>query len=318
MCNAESFGEEMTGKTIMTYQTTLKREYSFRGKGLHSGKVANMTLKPACADSGIRFIRTDIGPEAAIEALATNVSSTERSTTLSQGNASITTIEHLLSALTGLGVDNATIEIDNVEAPILDGSAGPYVEAITADGLETLDVPRKYIELDHVIEWKNPDTGAYLRIEPSDTTEFNVEIDFNSKVIGIQKAQWTPDMDYAREISPCRTFCFFHEIEYLLAHNLIKGGDIDNALVIVEHPVPEERILRLGDLIGKPGLKVRDGYLCESLHFKNECARHKLLDLIGDLRLTGGFLKAKVTAYKSGHTINTKVARMVCEAISSK
>ena len=302
----------------MTYQTTIKKEYTFEGKGLHSGKISKMKLKPAAAGTGIRFVRVDIGPDAVVEALATNVSSTARSTTLSQGEASIQTIEHLLSALTGLGVDNVEVEIDNVEAPILDGSAKPYTDAICADGLQILEEPRKFIEIDRVFEWTNPETGAYLRLEPSETTEYNLKIDFNSKVMGVQQAHWNPSVDFATEIAPCRTFCFFHEIEYLLAHNLIKGGDVDNALVIVEHPVPEERIKQLGAMIGRPGIKVKNGYLVDSLHFSNECSRHKMLDLIGDLRLTGGFLKAKVTAFKSGHTINTKVARMVCEALATK
>lgn len=302
----------------MIYQTTIKKQYTFEGKGLHSGKIAKMTIKPAAAGTGIRFIRVDLGPDAVIEALATNVSSTARSTTLSQGEASIQTIEHLLSALTGLGVDNVEVEIDNVEAPILDGSAKPYTDAISADGLQTLDQPRKFIEIDRVFEWTNPETGAFLKIEPSESTDYNLKIDFNSKVMGIQEAHWNPSLDYALEIGPCRTFCFFHEIEYLLSHNLIKGGDVDNAIVIVEHPVSEERIQQIGAMIGKPQLKVKNGYLVDSLRFRNECSRHKMLDLIGDLRLTGGFLKAKVTAYKSGHTINTKVARMICEALASK
>ncbi|MGN0191241.1 MAG: UDP-3-O-acyl-N-acetylglucosamine deacetylase, partial [Candidatus Cryptobacteroides sp.] len=187
----------------MTYQTTISKEYTFEGKGLHSGRIARMRLKPAPADTGILFIRDDIAPDAVIRALATNVSSTARSTTLTEGGASVQTIEHLLSALTGLGVDNVIVEIDNVEAPILDGSAKPYVEAITADGLKTLDAPRKYIEIDRVYEWTNPETGAFLRIEPAESTEYRLKIDFNSKVMGIQEANWNPSMDYAVEIGPC-------------------------------------------------------------------------------------------------------------------
>ena len=271
----------------MKKQNTLKREYAFSGKGLHSGRPVTMTLKPAPVNTGIRFVRTDIGPDATIDALAENVSSTARSTTISSGEATVGTIEHLLSALTGLGVDNVLVDIDSAEVPILDGSAKPYVEAIAPDGLAGQDAPRHYVTLKETVEYKNPETGAFLRIEPADI----------------------------REISACRTFCFFHEVEYLLANNLIKGGDVDNALVIVEHPITVEQLKNVCSHIGKPELKVKDGYLNESLHFDNECARHKLLDLIGDLRLTGGFLQAKVTAYKSGHTINTAVAKMVREKI---
>ncbi len=295
----------------MRKQNTLKREYTFEGKGLHSGMPVKMTLKPAPADTGIRFIRTDIGPDAAVEALAENVSSTARSTTISSGNATVGTIEHLLSALTGLGVDNALIEIDNAEVPILDGSAKPYVDAIGPDGLEEQDEPRHYVTLKGKIEYRNPETGAYLTIEPAETFSYDITIDFNSKVLGIQSARFDAGTDYIREVSACRTFCFFHEVEYLLANNLIKGGDVDNALVIVENPITVEQLKNVCSHIGKPELKVKNGYLNESLHFDNECARHKLLDLIGDLRLSGGFLQAKVTAYKSGHTINTTVAKMI-------
>ncbi len=295
----------------MRKQNTLKREYTFEGKGLHSGMPVKMTLKPAPADTGIRFIRTDIGPDAAVEALAENVSSTARSTTISSGNATVGTIEHLLSALTGLGVDNALIEIDNAEVPILDGSAKPYVDAIGPDGLEEQDEPRRYVTLKGKIEYRNPETGAYLTIEPAETFSYDITIDFNSKVLGIQSARFDAGTDYIREVSACRTFCFFHEVEYLLANNLIKGGDVDNALVIVENPITVEQLKNVCSHIGKPELKVKNGYLNESLHFDNECARHKLLDLIGDLRLSGGFLQAKVTAYKSGHTINTTVAKMI-------
>lgn len=292
-------------------QNTLKKEYVFSGKGLHSGRFATMTLKPAPVNTGIRFIRTDIGSDAAVDALAENVSSTARSTTISNGNASVGTIEHLLSAMTGLGVDNVIVEIDGAEVPVLDGSAKPYADAIAPDGLAVQDAPRRYVEVPEKIEYRNPQTGAYLTIEPADTFSYDVTIDFNSKVLGVQSARFDAGTDYIREISACRTFCFFHEVEYLLANNLIKGGDVDNALVIVERPITVEQLKNVCSHIGKPELKVKNGYLNESLHFENECARHKLLDLIGDLRLTGGFLKAKVTAYKSGHTINTTVAKLV-------
>ena len=293
-------------------QNTLKKEYTFSGKGLHSGQFACMTLKPAPENTGIRFVRTDIGPEAMVDALAENVSSTARSTTISCGEATVGTIEHLLSAMTGLGVDNVIVEIDSAEVPILDGSAKPYTDAILPDGLQEQDAPRHYVELKEAIEYTN-EKGAKLRIEPAEEFSYDATIDFNSRVLGVQNAKFDASTDYAKEISACRTFCFFHEVEYLLAHNLIKGGDIDNALVIVEHPITVEQLKNVCSHIGKPELQVNNGYLNESLHFDNECARHKLLDLIGDLRLSGGFLKAKVTAYKSGHSINTTVAKLIRE-----
>ena len=276
-----------------------------------------MTVSPAPADTGIVFKRTDIGQDALVEALAENVSSTVRSTTISKGDASVSTIEHILSALTGMGVDNALIEIDNVEVPILDGSAKPYIEAIWKDGFQEQDAPRKYIELKETVEVVN-EKGSIVRLEPADDFSYDIKIDFNSKVLGVQHAQWDASVVYAEEIGVCRTFVFFHEIEFLFNNGLVKGGDVDNAIVIVEHPVTKEQVDNMSRLFNVPSLEVReDGYLSNlKLRFTNECARHKLLDLIGDLRLCGGFLKAKVTAEKAGHGINTTAAKQVRAVIS--
>lgn len=294
-------------------QQTLRKEYTFEGKGLHTGRVARMTVKPAPVDYGIRFVRTDIGENAEIRAVAENVSSTARSTSITENNVTVGTIEHLLSALTGMGVDNARVDIDNVEVPILDGSAKPYIDAIWKDGFVQQDAPRRYIVLKEPLEIRKEDTGAYLRIEPADSPLYDLTIDFNSKVLGVQTAQWNKDIVYAEEIGICRTFVFFHEIEFLFKNNLVKGGDLDNAIVIVEHPVADAQIEHMSKLFNVPKLKISDkGYLTNiHLHFSNECARHKLLDLIGDLRLSGGFLMAKVTAYKSGHSINTTAAKAI-------
>ena len=297
----------------MQLQQTLRKNYSFEGKGLHTGKVARMTVCPAPADTGIVFRRTDLGVGAEVEALAENVSNTARSTTIANETASVSTIEHILSALTGMGVDNAFIDIDNVEVPILDGSAKPYVDAIWKDGFEQQDAPRRYVELKETIEVFNEEKGSLVRIEPADEFSYEIKVDFNSRVLGVQYAQWTPSVVYAEEIGTCRTFVFFHEIEFLFNNGLVKGGDVDNAIVIVEHPVTDEQVENLSRLFNLPALEVReDGYLSNlTLRFPNECARHKLLDLIGDLRLCGGFLKAKVTAEKAGHGINTTAARKV-------
>lgn len=297
----------------MQFQHTLKRNYSFEGKGLHTGKYAKMTVCPAAENTGIVFVRTDIGPEAVVKALAENVSTTTRSTTISQNGASVSTIEHILSALTGMGVDNALIEIDNVEVPILDGSAKPYIDAIWADGFVQQNEPRKYIEIKETVEVVNEEVGSIVRIEPAEEFSYDIMVDFNSKVLGVQHAVWNPSTVYAEEIGICRTFVFFHEIEFLFNNGLVKGGDVDNAIVIVEHPVTDQQISRMSELFNIPALTVReDGYLSNlQLRFPNECSRHKLLDLIGDLRLCGGFLKAKVTAEKAGHGINTKAAKAV-------
>ena len=278
-----------------------------------------MTVSPAPADTGIVFKRTDIGQDALVEALAENVSSTARSTTIAKGDASVSTIEHILSALTGMGVDNALIEIDNVEVPILDGSAKPYIEAIWKDGFQEQDAPRKYIELKETVEVVN-EKGSVVRLEPAEDFSYDIKIDFNSRVLGVQHAQWDSSVVYPEEIGVCRTFVFFHEIEFLFNNGLVKGGDVDNAIVIVEHPVTKEQVDNISRLFNVPSLEVReDGYLSNlQLRFTNECARHKLLDLIGDLRLCGGFLKAKITAEKAGHGINTTAARQVRAVLSTK
>lgn len=272
-----------------------------------------MTIKPAPADTGIRFRRTDLGEDAYVDALAENVSNTARSTTISNGKASVSTIEHIMSALTGMGVDNALIDIDNVEVPILDGSAKPYIEAIWKDGFEQQEAPRRYIEIKETIEIRNDEKGSVVRIEPAEEFSYEIKIDFNSRVLGVQTARWDGSISYPEEIGICRTFVFFHELEFLLNNGLVKGGDVDNAIVIVEHPVTEAQVTRISGLFNVPALKVReDGYLSNLvLRFPNECARHKLLDLIGDLRLAGGFLKARITAEKSGHGINTTAAKQV-------
>ena len=300
----------------MQFQQTLKKSYSFEGKGLHTGKVAKMVVGPAPVDTGIIFRRVDLGDDAVVEALAENVSNTARSTTISKGEASVSTIEHIMSALTGLGIDNACIDIDNVEVPILDGSAKPYIDAMWKDGVDVQDSPRKYIEIKETIEVTN-EKGSVVRIEPAEEFSYNIKTDFNSKVLGVQYADWNPTVEYAEEIGVCRTFVFFHELQFLFANNLVKGGDVDNAIVIVEHPVTDEQVQQISQLFNVPALEVRaDGYLSNLvLRFPHECSRPKLLDLIGDLRLAGGFLKAKITAEKAGHGINTATAKKIRENI---
>ena len=296
-------------------QQTLITAYKFEGRGLHTGKYAHMTLKPAPAGYGIRFIRTDLGIE--IPALASKVTRTDRSTTISEGGANVITIEHLMSALTGLGVDNACIEINNEEVPILDGSALRYVRVIAPDGLQDQDEERQLVEFSEPFEVKDEKTGSWVRVEPSDRMSFEATSDFNSHVLGVQSARWNGGNNYVAKIAPCRTFVFFHELEFLAARGLVKGGDVDNAIVIVERPVSKEQIDNMCKLFGMPHLSVTgQGYLSNiQLHFPDECGRHKLLDLIGDMRLMGGFPKARITAYKPGHSINSLAARTALSKI---
>lgn len=301
-------------------QCTLKKCYEFEGKGLHSGRYAHMTLCPAPVNTGIRFQRTDLGNGAFVDALAENVSSTARSTTISSSSkVSVGTIEHVLSALTGLGVDNALIKIDSPEVPILDGSARFYVEAIAPDGVEEQDADRKYVEIPEEIVVEDSKSGSYVKIVPAEETDYELTIDFNSRVLGIQTVRWNKAVDYVSQIGPCRTFCFFHEIQKLLTFGLVKGGDVENAIIIVEKPTCSWRIRRMARLFHQPMLSVTpEGYLSNlTLRFPDECGRHKLLDIIGDLRLAGGFLKAKVIAYKPGHRLNTAVAKKIRETLKN-
>ena len=268
-------------------QKTLKNSYCFEGKGLHTGTYSHMKVMPAPAGTGIRFYRTDLEGCPEVEAVAENVSNTARSTTIRAGEAEVVTIEHIMSALTGLGVDNARIELDNREVPILGGNAEPYVQAILADGLEDQGVERRYIDLPFAVEIKDSRTGAWVRIEPAEAPSADITVDFNSPVLGVQSAHWDEQTDYAREIAPCRTFCFYKEIEPMLKAGLIKGGDLSNALVVTD-----------------------DGYQGNPvLHFQDECGRHKLLDMLGDFRLSGGYLNARISAFKTGHPLNTKAAK---------
>lgn len=268
-------------------QHTLKTSYSFEGKGLHTGTFSHMTVMPAAADTGIRFQRTDLPGQPVIEASARNVTKTTRSTTIACGEAEAVTIEHIMSVLTGLGVDNAFIQLDNLEVPILDGSARLYLEAFLKDGLQDQGVPRRYIDIPLAIEVRNPQSGSWVRIEPADKPSAQITVDFNSPVLGVQSVSWDEGTDYAREIGPCRTFCFYREIEPMLKGGLIKGGDLSNALVVTD-----------------------DGYMGDPvLHFPDECGRHKMLDLLGDIRLAGGYLNARVSAFKPGHFINTQAVK---------
>ena len=296
-------------------QQTLKKAYSFEGKGLHTGVYSHMTVKPAAENTGIVFVRTDLG--VSIPAMAQNVTNTARCTLISSGDASVSTIEHIMSALTGLGVDNAIVEIDNCEVPILDGSARYYVQAIAADGLVSQDAPRKYIELKEEIDIVDEKSGSRIKITPADHLSFDVTVDFNSHVLGVQTAHWDESVDYVKEVAPCRTFVFFHEVQYLASMGLVKGGDVDNAIVVVEHPVDDATIDAMSQLFNQPKLSVTpEGYLSNLvLNFPDECGRHKLLDLIGDMRLCGGYLKAHINAYKPGHTINTNAAKAVLKSI---
>ncbi len=299
----------------MDVQRTLRQPCSFEGKGLHTGKFSRLTISPAAPGTGLVFVRTDTG--ARVPARADYLSDTRRSSSVGSGRSHVGTIEHVLSALTGMGVDNALLEVSSPEVPILDGSASPYVEALRTAGIVCQDAPRQWVCPSGTIFVKDARSGSWVRIEPADEPSFELTVDYGSRVIGIQTVRIDRSTDYAGQIAPCRTFCFLHEIWPLLALGLAKGGDVDNAVIAVEHPVSQRRLDRMARKLGKPSLSVtQQGYLNNlELRFPDECARHKMLDLVGDLRLCGGFLQARVTAFKPGHAINTAAAREILKSI---
>ena len=296
-------------------QQTIKENISFSGAGIHTGVLTNMTLKPAKEDTGIRFVRVDLEENPEIKADVANVFATERSTSLKKGNAEIHTVEHILAAITGSGIDNIIIEVDNIEIPILDGSAQEFSNKITEIGVISQKSKRKYFEITKTFTFTDEKTGAKLIATPSDNYEIDVEIDYNSKTLGIQNAALKNIAHFQTEIASSRTFCFLHELEELLDKNLVKGGDINNAIVIVENAISNQKLSELKQAFKNPEIQVNDGgYLNNlTLRHNNEPARHKLLDVIGDLSLVGMPIKGKITALKPGHKNNTKFAKHLKE-----
>ncbi len=292
-------------------QRTLKAPITFTGTGLHTGVDVRMTFQPAPDSHGYVFKRTDLPEQPLISALAENVVETSRGTTLEENGARISTIEHVLASLVGMGIDNVLIEVDGPEAPILDGSALEYVKAIEETGTVEQSTDRKYFVLKEKVEYYDEKQGIHIIAYPDKVQSINVLIDYNSKVLGNQYASLEELENFKEEIAPCRTFVFLHELEYLAKHNLIKGGDLDNAIVIVDRKMEQEELDRLAELFHKPRVKVQpEGILNNvDLRFPNEPARHKLMDLIGDLALIGRWFKAKIIATRPGHQSNNEFAR---------
>jgi UDP-3-O-[3-hydroxymyristoyl] N-acetylglucosamine deacetylase / 3-hydroxyacyl-[acyl-carrier-protein] dehydratase len=301
-------------------QSTIQNPVSVRGVGLHTGKNVTLTFKPAEANHGYRFQRVDLPEQPVIPADVKLVISTNRGTTLKVGDAQVSTVEHVLSALIGTGVDNVLLEIDGPEMPIMDGTSMPFVKAILEAGLAPLDADREYYEVTEPISYKDEVTGTELLALPSDHFEATVMIDFNSSVLGQQFASLNNMSDYVQEIAPCRTFVFIHELEKLLDMGLIKGGDMDNAIVIADRRMEQEDLDNLAKKMGKPGIKVdAEGVLNTlKLHFQNEPARHKLLDVIGDLALIGKPIRGKIVATKPGHTANIEFAKILKKSLLEK
>ena len=294
-------------------QRTLAKETSLSGKGLHTGINVTLTFKPAPANHGYKFCRVDLPGKPVIDALAENVTDTSRGTTLVQNNASVQTIEHVLAALHGLRVDNAFIEMNGPEAPIMGGSSLKFVEAIKEAGIVDLKEERNYFVVKQKITYSDEEHGVDLIVYPDDHLSINVLIDYNSKILGNQYAIMDSIERFEEEISRSRTFVFFHELEPLFKAGLIKGGELDNAIVILEKEVEQSEIDRIATLFKRPGInKHTAGVLNNTeLRFPNEPARHKLLDIMGDIALVGHPIKGKIVATRPGHFANTRLAKLM-------
>lgn len=293
-------------------QATLQQSITIEGKGLHTGVRASLTVHPADENHGLKFRRTDLEGQPLIKADANNVWSTERCTVLGKAAAKVSTVEHLLAALKGCGIYNALIDIDAEEVPILDGSAAPFVTAIQEAGIQEQEAEQNYLDITEPIYWEDEETGASYTILPAENFELTTLIDFDSSVVGKQYAQLDTLSDFAQEIAPSRTFVFLHELEALAEAGLVKGGELDNALVFVEKVPQNGELAALAKKLQiEQEIKVeRTGILnTTALRFDNEAARHKLLDVVGDLALTGLDLRLKIIASKPGHAANTRLAK---------
>ena len=292
-------------------QKTLKEEVTLSGIGLHTGKNVIMTLKPAKENTGFVFVRTDLEGHPTVEADVNYVTSTERGTSLEKKGVSIHTSEHVLAALVGMDLDNVIIELDSSEPPILDGSSKYFIEAIESVGVEEQELQRDYLVIKEVLNYVDPASGSEITIIPADNYEITCMVDFGTKVLGTQNASLKHISEFKDEISSARTFSFLHELEMLLDHGLIKGGDISNAIVYVDKELTSETIEKLKFAFGKEDVSIRPNGILDNvtLKYPNEAARHKLLDVIGDLALVGVKIKGKVIANKPGHFVNTQFAK---------
>lgn len=294
-------------------QHTIKEPVSLTGIGLHTGQQATLTFNPAPEDHGFKFQRIDLENQPVLSADINRVISTDRGTTIQVNDATVSTVEHVLSALCGLQIDNVLIMIDGPEAPILDGSAAEYVKALKAAGIQEQNADRQFFEIEEPIAYRDEKTGAELIALPADHFEVTTMIDFKSEVLGQQYATLTGLEDYETEIAPCRTFVFLHEVQALLERNLIKGGSLNNAVVISNRPVAEDELKNLAAKLGVEAIPVtQEGILnADKLYFKNEPARHKLLDVIGDMALLGAPVKGRIIATKPGHAANVEFTKLL-------
>ncbi|MGN6567988.1 MAG: bifunctional UDP-3-O-[3-hydroxymyristoyl] N-acetylglucosamine deacetylase/3-hydroxyacyl-ACP dehydratase [Flavipsychrobacter sp.] len=298
-------------------QQTLKGSVTLQGVGLHTGAHVTMTMKPANPGFGIRFQRIDLPEKPVVKADVDYVVDTSRGTTIEYNGARVSTIEHTLAALVGLEIDNILIELDGPEVPILDGSSRQFIEAIDSVGIQEQDAKRIVYSIDSNIHFYDPVKNVDMLAVPSNEYQITTLIDFNSPVLGTQHATLKHLQEFRDEIGPCRTFCFLHELEYLLDNNLIKGGDVSNAIVVVDRVVSQNELDRLAKVFNKQKIEVKQEGILNNiqLHFPNEPARHKLLDVVGDLALIGHPIKAHIIASRPGHASNVEFAKKIKQFI---
>lgn len=308
---------ERTMSNGENFQHTIKSEITISGAGIHTGQAVTIRLKPAEPNSGIAFQRVDLKNKPIIKADVDNVIETNRSTTLEANGGRVSTIEHLLASLVGMQIDNVLIEIDGEEVPILDGSAQPFVEVLEKTGTVAQDAKKIYYNIQHNISFIDEEKKVEMVALPYNDYRINTLIDFNSPVLGTQHAALKNITDFNKEIAPCRTFSFFHELEWLLANNLIKGGDINNAIVVVDKPITDDQVNRISKVFNKSDVKVSEEGILNNLklRFPNEPARHKLLDVVGDLALVGFPFRAHIIANRPGHASNVRFAKKIKEHI---
>ncbi|WP_418511279.1 bifunctional UDP-3-O-[3-hydroxymyristoyl] N-acetylglucosamine deacetylase/3-hydroxyacyl-ACP dehydratase [Corallibacter sp.] len=303
-----------------TKQKTIKSEISLNGVGLHTGNEVTLTFKPAPENFGFAFRRVDLEGNPVIEADATYVTNTQRGTCLEKNGVTIQTCEHVLAALVGLDIDNAILELDASEPPIMDGSSKFFVEALEKAGIVEQDAFREVYEVTDVISYTDEETGSEILVMPSKEYQITTMVDFGTKVLGTQNATLNHILDFKSEISDSRTFSFLHEIETLLEHGLIKGGDLNNAIVYVDKELSQETMEKLKIAFNKEEITVKPNGILDNLtlHHPNEAARHKLLDVIGDLALIRTPLKGKIIANKPGHFVNTQFAKKMSKLIKNE
>ena len=305
---------------MINFQRTINEEGNLEGIGLHTGKKSKLKFVPAVINHGIKFQRIDLDGMPIVDADVNNVIAVERGTTIKQNDATISTVEHLLAAIVGLQIDNILIQIDGEEIPILDGSSKYFIECLEKCGLKTQDAARKYIEISEKITYNDEENNVEISIYPHNDYRITSMVDYNSEILGSQHYTLNQISNFKKDISDARTFCFLHEIEDLFKKNLIKGGDLDNAIVIVDKVIDEKKLKEISQLLGKKNIKVdKQGILNNiKLKYNNEPARHKLLDIVGDLALVGRPIKGHIIAARPGHKSNIEFAKILKKFVKKR